>query len=109
MEYGLRAKIGLVLGNNLVTVTASNKSKQTFTDTVIVRYMDNTNPEVKISASSSKPTTKSLVNISGSVIDAEAIISVTWANAATGASGICAGTKSWKAPGIVLKLLETTR
>ena len=101
------SKIGLTLGGNPITLTGSTKSKQTFTDTLLVNYIDNINPVVKISSPSSKPTyqsTKAVVSISGSVTDLEAIAKVTWLNAATGASGVCTGTKSWKASGAALKL-----
>ena len=98
------SKVGLVLGNNLITVTGFNKNKQTIIDTLLVKYVDNIKPEVKISSASSKPTTKALAKISGTAMDLEAIVNVTWTNAATGASGVCTGTKSWKASGIALNL-----
>ena len=100
-------KIGLTLGDNHITVTATDKSKMTYTATLLVDYIDNICPEVKILSPTSKSVysiAKGVINISALVKDLETITAVTWKNTTTGASGVCTGSKTWKASGIALNL-----
>jgi len=101
------SNIPLVLGNNTFTVTATDCSGKTATDTLTVTYTaaDTTAPSIAISSpttGSTYSTSSGTINISGTASDNVGVSAVTWANAANGTSGTASGTTSWSKSAISL-------
>lgn len=97
--------IKLNLGKNIITIIAADAKNITGSDTITINYTDIAAPTVKFKSPTSKlsyNTTKAILNISGSALDNEAVVEVKWKNQKTNATGLCIGTKSWKASKITL-------
>lgn len=91
----------LVLGSQVLTVTATDSVGNVSTTTLTVFY-DNTNPTVSITSPTSAATFTTGANpitLGGSASDGagSGLASVTWTNAATSGSGTATGTTSWSA------------
>lgn len=102
--------IPLEPGQNVITVTATDSSGRTATDTITVTFADVGAPMVTITGPTGDPsfyTESTALDISGTSSDNTGVISVSWANSA-GGSGACSGTTSWSAAGIVLARGQNT-
>ena len=99
------ASIPLFAGPQTITVTAEDEAGNETTDDLVVT-LDTSLPDVAITAPSvagTFTTTAGTVNIGGTVSDNFQVGTVTWSNAATGASGaatLAAG--DWTAAGLAL-------
>jgi hypothetical protein len=100
---------GIVLqeGVNVITVTALDAAENQSDAVLTVTYTpsDTTQPQVTItspSSGSTYSTNASSLNMSGSASDEVGVTSVSWSND-RGGSGVCEGTESWSASGIVLQ------
>jgi len=100
--------IPLVIGQNVITVTARDAQGQSGTDVLTVTYQDATAPAVTISTPTSAATyttNTSQITISGSASDNVAVTSVSWSNN-RGGSGSCTGTATWSAGSVPLVIGE---
>ena len=98
------AGISLSLGQNVITVAASDPSEKTGTDTISVTYTGSDAPVVEITsptASSTYSTQDIVLSIGGTAAHDFGIVKVSWANNRGGA-GTCTDTTSWTAAGITL-------
>lgn len=89
---------------NVITITAHDAAGNTGSDTITVT-LDVTAPGCTITTPTSNPTystSSSTVSLGGSASDDFGVTSVTWHNAATGASGTASGTTSWSTTSISL-------
>ena len=100
--------VPLVVGVNIITITASDGTGSTQTTSITVNY-DLEGPTIKISNPSTNPVTiyNSTINLAGSVSDPAGVASVAWSNSA-GGSGACVGTSVWSAANVVLTLGKQT-
>lgn len=96
--------IGLSIGQNVITVTATDHFGKTATDVITVTYTGAQAPKVEITS----PTTNSTystaalaLSISGTAAHDAGINTVSWSNN-RGGSGMCTGTTSWSATAIPL-------
>ena len=96
----------LLSGSNIITVTATDTSGKTATDTLTVTYNIDTAPVVTITSPTSDTdyqATSSLLNLGGTAVDDIGISSLTWSNS-RGGNGVgvySAGT--WSVSGVYLK------
>ncbi|MBN1627925.1 MAG: fibronectin type III domain-containing protein [Deltaproteobacteria bacterium] len=114
------SNIPLVPGNNAFTVTATDCSGKTATDTLTITYAveETTTPEetvietdtqapaiavVSPASSGTYATTSGTVSLSGTAGDNVGVSTVTWANAANQTSGTASGTTSWSISQISLQ------
>jgi len=98
------AGIGLQLGSNVITITATDTSGRTGTDTCTVTYNDATPPTVAITSpvtGAAYTTDNPQLAIAGTAADEVAVAAVSWSND-RGGSGACTGTTSWSASGVAL-------
>ena len=96
--------VGLLPGNNVISVTASDAVGRTGTSRLTVVF-DPTPPQVLIQVPTGQPTyntTLASLNLSGIATDNLNVQTVTWSNAATGASGTTTGVSSWSVSSIAL-------
>ncbi len=96
--------ISLLLGTNVIVVTARDSVGNSSTDTLTVTYNDATLPTIAIMSPTTLPgysTTEDTVGVAGTAADNVEISAVTWSNSA-GGSGNCSGTNSWSAAAISL-------
>ena len=94
----------LAAGENVITVTATDGVGRTGTSFLTVVF-DPTSPTVSITVPTSDPTfltTQATLNIAGSANDNLSLQSLTWSNAATGASGATQGLGAWSIPSVAL-------
>jgi len=97
--------ITLLLGHNVITVTATNTSEKTATDVIMVVYTGLHAPTVSITgptANSTYSASSKSLNIAGTAAHDVGIAGVAWSNS-RGGSGSCTGTTTWTASGIALK------
>lgn len=97
--------IVLSLGENVITITATDTSGNTGHDTLTVTFTDATAPLVTITSpttSGNYARTCASVNLGGTAYDDAALASVRWSND-RGGSGDCAGGPTWTATGIALE------
>lgn len=103
--------IGLIEGDNLITITASDEAGNTSTDTLSVRYTkpDTIAPEIVISSPTIETkfeTADSKINISGSASDNQSGLSLLkWSNS-MGGSGLASGTTKWTVSDLELSIGE---
>ncbi len=94
--------VALVLGVNVLTVTASDAAGNVRTDTLTVtRTPDITAPLVTITSPTSATTfttTAASLTVGGTASDAVGVTQVTWVSNQGGLSGTATGTTSWQAP-----------
>ena len=90
--------IDLNIGANVITVTATDIEGDSGQASITVNCTDNTSPTLNITSPSANPfaTKNDYMSISGNASDDFDVTSVTWSNAATGQSGTCVGTDSWR-------------
>jgi hypothetical protein len=96
--------IALQPGDNVITVTATDSSGRTATDSITVTYSDVGAPTVTITGPTSEPTfytESATITISGTASDNAEIASVRWSSD-RGSSGSCVGSTSWEALGVPL-------
>lgn len=98
--------IALKSGENLITVTATDTSGNTGSQSLAVTYTapDTTSPSISVSspvASGLFETTSGTVLVSGNASDNVGVTSVTWSNSA-GGSGTAQGTSGWSISNISL-------
>jgi hypothetical protein len=98
------ASIPLAPGNNLITITARDAAGNAATATITLDFTppggDAVPPAVAITTPTTAATfdaTSSPQSMSGTASDNVAVSTVTWSNAATGASGTATGTTTWSA------------
>ncbi len=99
------AAIALVIGDNHITVTATDGAGNSATASITVTYADKTAPTVQITSpttSATYSTTSATVDIGGTAADNVAVASVGWSND-KGGSGVCSGTLIWSAKAIPLQ------
>ena len=102
------AGIPLLLGPNVLTLTARDAAGNTATDILTVTYAppDTTVPAVTITSPTATPThtaTATPLTLGGTASDNVGVTQVTWIND-RGGSGTATGTTAWTAPGIPLLL-----
>jgi len=100
------AGINLALGQNVITVSASDSSGNRKTASLVVTRDDDSIPSVMITSPTSETTFSAAIeqiDVSGSASDDAGIVSVVWEND-RGGSGTCAGTTLWQATAIPLKV-----
>jgi hypothetical protein len=100
------ASMTLSAGSNVITVTATDNAGRTSTATVTIVY-DDTAPTVTIltpTTSTSFITNAATIDLTGNATDDLVLTSVTWTNAAGGASGTATGTTTWNVIGIALSM-----
>ena len=102
------ASVALVVGTNVITVTARDAAGNASTDTLTVTRtaVDATPPVVTITAPTSATTLSTAlasVALSGTSSDAVGVTQVTWSNSA-GGSGTATGTTSWSAGSVALTM-----
>jgi len=98
------ASIGLVTGTQTIAVTARDEALNTVTDTLLVTY-DPTLPDITITSPTAAGTfftTAASLPLGGTASDNALLQSVTWTNAATGASGTATGTTTWSVASVAL-------
>ena len=96
--------IALLIGSNVITVTARDAAGNTGTDRLTVTYNDIVSPTVTITSPTSASTytsSSATLSIGGTASDNVGVTQVTWSND-RGGSGTCSGTGSWSASGIAL-------
>jgi hypothetical protein len=96
--------VALAVGDNVITVTVRDGAGNAGTDTITVTY-DAVAPLCMITSPTAQPTYSSplpSVWLSGTASDNVVVTSVTWTNAATGASGPAVGTTSWVVGSVAL-------
>jgi hypothetical protein len=89
--------VALVLGSNIITITAHDEEGNIGTDTINLFY-DLTNPTVTITSPTNNPTYStgsSIINLGGTSYDNVNVINVTWYNAGIGAGGTATGSTNW--------------
>lgn len=99
------ANIPLLVGANIITITASDAAGNTGTDAITVTFTDNTAPAVTITSPTSDDAcgrTCASISLGGTASDDAGVVSLVWSND-QGGSGDCAGTSSWSASGIALQ------
>jgi hypothetical protein len=96
------AIISLAVGENNITLTARDAVGNTGSDNLTIIYTplvaDTTDPLISITSPSTgqtHDTEATPITISGTASDNVDVVNVTWANDATGASGMASGTTSW--------------
>lgn len=99
------AGVALSAGQNVITITATDKSGKSGTDAIIVtRIVDATHPTVQITSPTDQATystTSETVMLSGVAQDDIGLTVVTWANS-NGGSGACVGAQDWSTGSIPL-------
>ena len=100
------AAVPLVVGSNVVTVTARDAAGNTATDvlTVTRTAADTTAPAIAIATPTSATTfstTATTLTVGGTASDAVGVTQVTWVNN-LGGSGTATGTTAWSAAGVPL-------
>ncbi len=98
--------IGLVEGNNMITITARDAAGNESTDSLAVTYTipDTTAPSISISSPTmddNLDTSNSSVNLGGVASDNKGVTRVLWSNSA-GAGGTATGTDTWSTGDISL-------
>jgi hypothetical protein len=99
-----RSGVALVIGTNVLTVTARDAAGNTGVATLTVTRTDATLPTVTITSptsSSTLSTALSAVTLGGTAADNVGVTQVTWTNSA-GGSGTATGTTSWSAGSVAL-------
>ena len=104
------SKTGIVLyiGENVITVRATDAAGNYGTDTLTVTYTDVDKPSVTITSPTSAETyltQNGTIDLAGTASDNVGVVSVTWSNN-RGGSGACTGTTSWSKAGIPLYVGE---
>ncbi len=102
--------VNLSLGANVVTVTATDSSGRTASDTCTVLYVDPNIPVVAITSpttDSSYETDQPTISLAGTATDDVGVVAVSWSSS-SGVSGSCVGTESWTADAIALMVGENT-
>ncbi len=98
-------QITLSPGENVITVTATDKSGKNGTDVVVVtRMVDATHPTVEIMGPTDQATystTDQTIMLSGIAQDDVGLNAVTWVNS-EGGSGTCVGAQDWSTGSIAL-------
>ena len=97
--------ITLSLGDNIITVTATNTSGLTSTDSIKITREGQQAPVVLITAPTSNAsctTGSTTIELGGTAAHDAGIASVSWSNLHVG-SGACVGTDTWSAAGVPLK------
>ncbi len=100
------ANIPLSLGDNIITVTATDNGEATGSAQIAVKFVDNTLPVVAFTDPTDEPTWTTMddkLDIAGTASDDVAVAKVEWSND-RGGSGACAGTTVWSVTGINLLL-----
>ena len=100
--------IQLKSGNNVITISAYDAAQNKGSESITVNYMapDTENPMVTLTSpttGTAYATATGTLNMAGASSDNKGVTRVTWANAATGATGAASGTTSWSATNIALK------
>ncbi len=97
------ASVPVVVGTNLITVTARDAAGNVATDVLTVTKTDGQAPTLTIAApASSSSTTAATMAMNGSAGDEVAVTQVTWISD-RGGSGTASGTTAWSIAGIALK------
>ncbi|MCZ6689623.1 MAG: hypothetical protein O7H41_08480 [Planctomycetota bacterium] len=92
------AQIALVVGSNLITVTATDLVGKAGTDSISVTY--DAAPIVTIDTPTTAMTYSTLASpiaLAGTATDLSGVVMVNWSNLGTGGSGTATGTTSWSA------------
>jgi len=96
--------IPLASGSNVITVTARDAANNSSSDTITVTYTppagDTTPPSITINSpttSASWTSSSTPLTVAGTAADNVGVGTVTWSNAANGATGSAGGTTSWSA------------
>ncbi|MBU0992199.1 MAG: fibronectin type III domain-containing protein, partial [Proteobacteria bacterium] len=102
------SNVSLIAGTNAITITASDGASNTGSVTLNVIYSpaDTEKPIVKLvspTTNSSYTQNQTVINLSGTATDNTAVSKVTWANSASGESGIASGTNTWSISNVPLK------
>jgi hypothetical protein len=87
--------VPLVPGANTIVVTATDAEGNSQADSIDVTL--NTAPPTLVVNLPPPTVSSSPLSLSGTAVDDQGVVSVTWANAATGADGGASGTASWTA------------
>lgn len=98
--------VPLLEGDNRITVTATNTSGLTASDTLTVTYRPQLIPSVTITyptSESTYSTAGSSLTIAGTASDPLEVLGVRWSNLYVGA-GACSGTTAWRALNVPLRL-----
>lgn len=113
----IASNIGLSIGQNVITVTATDCFGKTNTDVITVTYTGIRAPEVEITSPTTSPTYSTAeltLRISGTAAHDAGIRRVSWSNN-RGGSGACTGTTTWSAtvslfPGqnVIVVMAEST-
>ena len=97
------ASLPVVVGTNLITVTARDAAGNVATDVLTVTKTDGQGPTLTIAApASGSSTTAATVAISGSAADEVAVTQVTWISD-RGGSGTASGTTAWSIAAVALR------
>ena len=101
--------IPLVSGVNVITVTATDTSGNTATDSITVTYNPPVGDPIPPNVTIVSPAASGTVNVSvpsfsmsGTAYDNNAVAAVTYANSATGVSATALGTTAWSATTVAL-------
>jgi len=103
------AGVGLQLGTNVITVTATDEAGNPGVDTLIITYTpppDTTLPVVNITSPTDQPALSintNILSLTGTATDNVAVTAVSWSNN-RGGNGTASGTNNWSVSGVVLQL-----